>query len=158
MKTLLRALPLILLGLVSLRAAERGSADVIAAVTAADAARQRAFIEADEAELAAILSDELRYAHSNGKVDTKAMLMETLLGGSSDYQSFDYEERNFTPAGPGVVLMSGRVIVGLRNADGPQRIDLNFLAVWREEGGRWRFLAWQSCRNPVAAVVGATKR
>lgn len=158
MKTLLRALPLMLLGLVALPAAEPGSADVMAAVTAADAARQRAFVAADRAELAAILSDELRYAHSNGKVDTKAMLMETLLDGRSDYESFDYEERNFTPAGPGVVLMSGRVIVGLRNADGPQRIDLNFLAVWRQEGGAWRFLAWQSCRNPAPSAALATKR
>ena len=26
--------------------------------------------------------------------------------------------------------------------------DLNYLAVWREEKGKWRFLAWQSCKNP----------
>ena len=30
-------------------------------------------------------------------------------------------------------------------------VDLNFLAVWREEGGSWHFLAWQSCKNPPPA-------
>jgi hypothetical protein len=28
---------------------------------------------------------------------------------------------------------------------------LSFLAFWREEKGRWRFLAWQSCKLPAAA-------
>ena len=27
---------------------------------------------------------------------------------------------------------------------------LSFLAVWREEKGQWRFLAWQSCKLPPA--------
>jgi hypothetical protein len=27
-------------------------------------------------------------------------------------------------------------------------MDLSYLAVWRQEGGQWRFLAWQSCRMP----------
>jgi len=26
---------------------------------------------------------------------------------------------------------------------------LSYLAVWREENGQWRFLAWQSCKLPV---------
>jgi len=29
--------------------------------------------------------------------------------------------------------------------------DLNYLAVYREENGKWRFLAWQSCKNPPEA-------
>jgi hypothetical protein len=31
-------------------------------------------------------------------------------------------------------------------------LHLGFLAVWREEGGQWRFLAWQSCRLPDPAA------
>jgi hypothetical protein len=27
----------------------------------------------------------------------------------------------------------------------------SFLAVWREEKGQWRFLAWQSCKLPPPA-------
>jgi hypothetical protein len=26
-----------------------------------------------------------------------------------------------------------------------------YLAVWREEKGHWRFLAWQSCKLPTPA-------
>ncbi len=130
-------------------ASAAGDGVAIAEVTAADAERVAAVVAADRERLEAILSDELRYAHSNGKVDTKAVLIETLVSERTDYESFEYLERAFTPVGDGAMTMAGRVIIGLRNADGQQKIDLNYLAVWRREKGTWRFLAWQSARNPM---------
>lgn len=44
--------------------------------------------------------------------------------------------------------VDGEWLIDLRNAGGPFAVDINYLAVWREEGGKGRFLAWQSCRNP----------
>ena len=36
------------------------------------------------------------------------------------------------------------------------QLDLNFLAIWRNEGGAWRFVAWQSSRlNPPDAAATA---
>lgn len=153
MRFLFRLLPLFLLLLSGLRAAD---ATLLAAVRAADDERVAATVAADRARLAAVYSDSLHYAHSNGKVDTKASQIAGILGSASKYEGFDYKERRFTPAGPGVVLMTGRVVMRMRNkATGqPATNDLNFLAVWREEGGQWRFLAWQSCRNPPS---GETK-
>lgn len=130
---------------------------LFAAVTAADDERLAATKAADRARLDVIMSDSLRYAHSNGKVDTKASLIETLITRATVYESFDYRERIFTEAAPGVVLMSGRVLVHLRNGDHAQTLDINYLAVWRNENGRWRFLAWQSCRNPPPAPVAEKK-
>jgi hypothetical protein len=147
MKNLLRLLPCLAfaLGLVSLRAADD---KVIAAVKAADAERVAATKAGDGARLEAIFSDELHYAHSSGHVDTKASYIKSLTSHSTVYESYDYKEQNFLPAGPGVVLMTGRVLSHTRNASGTNELDLNFLGVWREENGKWRFLAWQSCKNP----------
>jgi Domain of unknown function (DUF4440) len=117
-------------------------------VRAADDERVAATIAADPARLAAIFSEELRYAHSSGKVDTKASYTRSLVSHGTIYESFDYLERKFKAAGPGVVLMTGRVLIHSRNDGAPVVLDLNFLAVWREENGHWRFLAWQSSRNP----------
>lgn len=148
MKALLRLLLLLTLFVGVLRAAED---PVIAAVRAADDERTAATKAADPARLAAIFSDGLHYAHSSGKIDDKASYVASLTSRKTIYESFKYETRNFTIAGPGVVLMTGRVVVHASN-DGQKVInDLNFLAVWREEGGKWRFLAWQSCKNPPAA-------
>jgi hypothetical protein len=43
--------------------------------------------------------------------------------------------------------MTGRILVKATNKSGRNELDLNFLAVWREENGKWRFFSWQSCRN-----------
>ena len=147
-KTLLCLLPLFVLSLVTLRAAEDKS---IIAARAADDERLAATKAGDPARLDAIFSDALRYAHSNGVVDTKASYMKALVSHTTVYESFDYKERNFTVAGPGVVLMSGRVLIKASNNGARADNDLNILAVWREENGRWRFLAWQSCKNPPPA-------
>jgi ketosteroid isomerase-like protein len=159
-KILLHLLPSLALALVSLRAADlpaNASATagdpVIAAVRAADDERLAATKAADPKRLDAIFSNDLRYAHSSGKVDTKASYVKSLTSRATVYESFDLKERNFTVASPGIVLMTGRVLI--RAANDGQRVenDLNFLAVWREENGHWRFLAWQSCKNPPPTVA-----
>jgi hypothetical protein len=54
--------------------------------------------------------------------------------------------------------MVGRVVViaGDNGAIVPN--DLNFLAVWRQEKGKWRFLAWQSCKNPPSGTIVPAKK
>lgn len=148
MKTLLRLLPFLVLAFVSLRAAEDPA---LAAARAADDERLAATKSGERARLDAIFSDELRYAHSSGKVDSKASYIESLATHSTVYESFDYKERNFKAAGPGVVIMTGRVLIKATNNGARADNDLNFLAVWREEHGKWRFFAWQSCKNPPAS-------
>jgi len=151
MKTLLRLLPLLALGLVALRAAaSTPTADVVAALQAADDERLAAMTAADPARLDAIFSDELRYCHSNGHVDSKASLIATLTSHKSVYEKVDYSARDFKLAAPGIALMTGRALFHLGGAN-PRTLDLSFLGVWREENGRWRFLAWQSCHMPEAA-------
>jgi len=151
MKTLRRLLlPFLALTVVGLRAADD---KLLAAVRAADDERVAATIAGDRARLDAIFSDELRYAHSSGHVDSKASYVDALASHRTVYETSDYKERNFLPAAPGLVLMTGRALIRVRNASGPSDLDLNFLAVWREENGKWRFLAWQSCKNPPPAPV-----
>jgi Domain of unknown function (DUF4440) len=125
---------------------------IVAAVRVADDERAAAMLAADPARLDAIFSDELRYAHSNGRVDTKTSFIKSLVSRGMVYESFDHRARNFTVAGPGVVLMSGRAVIHVSNNGQKVVLDLNYLAAWREENGRWRFLAWQSCRNPPPAT------
>lgn len=127
------------------------------AVRTADAERIAAMRSADRARLEAILSDQLGYAHSNGTVDTKASLIDALVARRLVYQGFEYKTREFVVAAPGIVLMKGRVLVRVGHPPQAAPLDLNFLAVWREEAGHWRFLAWQSSRNVPPAPVPAAQ-
>ena len=149
MKTILLSLLAFTLTLVPLHADEPR----LAALKAADDERVSVMKAPDRARLTAIFSDELRYAHSNGSVDNKASLVESLVTGKTAYEHFEYKDRTILPAAPGIALMSGRVLVKVRSGKQQLALDLNYLAVWREENGEWRFLSWQSSRNPVPAPV-----
>lgn len=145
MRTLISSL--ILLCCIHLHAEDSA---LLLAVKAADKARVAAMQSGGRDKLTAIFSDELRYAHSTGVVDTKASFIEVLTSGKTKYVGYDYEEQNFTFPAPGVALMSGRAHVKAETATGTMDSVLSFLAVWREEKGQWRFLAWQSCKLPPA--------
>jgi hypothetical protein len=141
MKHLLRLLPLFALAFVTVRAAEDPA---IAGVRSADAERVAATKAADRTRLQTVLSDDLRYAHSSGKVDTKASYIESLVSHATVYESVDYKEQNFKLIAPGIVTMSGRAVIKAGAPGAVNELDLNFLAIWRQENGHWRFIAWQS--------------
>jgi hypothetical protein len=146
MKTLLASLAL----LFAFQAFAEDSPAMVA-VKAADKARVAAMQSGDRAKLDAVFSDELRYAHSNGIVDSKKSFIEVLSAGKTKYVGYDYEEQHFTFPAPGVALMTGRAHIKAESEGKTMDAVLSFLAVWREEQGQWRFLAWQSCKLPPAA-------
>lgn len=120
-----------------------------AAVRAADDARIAAMRQPDKSALEAAFSDQLRYSHSNGVVDTKASFIDVLVSGRTKYLGYDHLEREFTFPAPGIALMSGKARIQAESAKGKMDSVLAYLAVWKEEDGVWKFLAWQSCRLPA---------
>lgn len=126
----------------------------LAAVQAADDARVAAMKAPDRDKLSAIFSDELRYAHSTGVVDTKTSFIDALTKGTTKYLAIDYVERQFTFPAPGIALMAGSAKLKIESPAGAMEPTLAFLGVWRLEGSQWRFLAWQSCKlTPPAATA-----
>ena len=144
----MRHLLLALLTVITCSAADNPE---LARVTAADDARVAAMKAPTRAKLDAVLSPDLRYAHSNGQVDTKAALIDSLTDGSAAYAKYDYQERRFTFPAPGIALMTGRFDVKAVVKGNAAESTIGFLAVWRLEQGSWKFLAWQSCKLPPAA-------
>lgn len=120
-------------------------------VAAADDARVAAMLAPTREKLDAVLSSGLRYAHSNGQVDTKDALITSLTDGSATYSKYAYQERTFTFPAPGLALMAGRFDVKAVVKGNTAESTISFLAVWQLEQGKWKFLAWQSCKVPPAA-------
>ena len=145
----------LLLALAALVTGAARAADdaLLAAVRAADDERVAATQAGDRARLAAIYSDDLHYAHSSGKIDDKAVHVDALAKRTTVYERFDYRARDFQAVAPGIVLMTGRVVIHSNTAKGKNQNDVTFLAVWRLEQGRWRFLAWQAAKNPPAEAA-----
>ena len=149
----MKALPPILLVLAAFTWSALPAADdpSLAAVTAADDARVSAMKSGDRDKLTAIFSDDLRYAHSSGVVDTKSSFTEILATKKTKYVGYDYVERHFSFPAPDIALMTGSAHVRAITSTGEMDSILAYLAVWRKEKGQWRFLAWQSCKLPAAA-------
>jgi hypothetical protein len=157
-KILLQLLPVLLVLAIVRATHAAGTMDdpAVAAARAADEERIAATKSGERARLDAIFSDQLRYGHASGKVDTKASYVQSLVTRSTVYESFDYKQRDFLVAGPGIVIMTGRVLIKATNNGERADNDLNFLAVWRLENGKWRFLEWQSCKYAPPAPPAKT--
>jgi hypothetical protein len=125
------------------------AADDPGEILAADDARIAAMLKPERAALDAAFADELHYAHSNGIIDTKARFLDSLLSGRTRYLAYEPGERSIRFPAPGIALMSGRTKLQVEIANGRMEATLGYLAVWRKEDGRWRFLAWQSARMPT---------
>jgi hypothetical protein len=148
----MKLLRLVLLPFALVHVSLRAANDPAAVWRAMDDARVQAMISADPATLATVFSDELRYVHSSGKLDTKVSFIKALASGASKYNSVTYEQRDFREVVPGLVLMDGRCRVTLGKTAPFTELHLSFLAAYRLEKGTWRFLAWQSCKLPDPAT------
>jgi hypothetical protein len=150
MTKLPRWLPLLALLFAPLLAADENPD--FTAVRQADDARVAATKAGDRAALEAIFSDSLNYAHSSGAVNDKQTYINAIVGGKTKYAAITFENRKFTAAGPGVVLITGHETLVEVKGGKSDTLVLNFLGVWHLENGAWRFLAWQSNRlNKPAA-------
>jgi len=119
-------------------------------VSAANDARVAAMLAPTREKLDAVLSPDLRYTHSNGQIDSKASLIDSLLDGSAKYMKYQFHECSFTFPAPGIALMAGRFDVKAVVKGNAADSTISFLGVWRLEKGEWKFLAWQSCKIPPA--------
>ncbi|MFZ4733428.1 MAG: family 16 glycoside hydrolase [Pirellulales bacterium] len=124
----------------------------IADLAAAADARIAAMVAADPSALAGRLSSDLRYAHSNGVVDSRESFLDLIASGRSKYLAYETLERTFSFPTDGIALEAGKARIRVESASGMIDNVLSYLATWRREDGQWRFLAWQSARMPQPAV------
>jgi hypothetical protein len=105
----------------------------------------KALIEKDTAALAYILHKDLTLGHSNGWIETKNDLLETLITEGVTYLNINNAE-SFTIHHTSENLISTRRKIdvnGLLNAT-PFEVKLNVLEVWICENESWQLLARQS--------------
>ncbi len=110
--------------------------------------RWAAQINKDEAELAALLSDELRYTHSTGSVDTKTSYMASILDNVVDYQTAERTDTEASVLGSTAVV-GGKAIIGVEARGRQLELKVAYTVVWIERDGAWQLLTWQS--TPLAA-------
>ncbi|MCC6414554.1 MAG: nuclear transport factor 2 family protein [Opitutaceae bacterium] len=133
----------LLVGLVPLQAAS-----LSAEVRAADTRRIMATIAGDAERVAELLSDDLRYGHADGRLQSKADFLAAVRSNRMRYEAYDYEEMQIERAADDIAVITGRASLRVRTTEQHLAFRLRFLALWRNEAGVWRLLAYQSTQLP----------
>jgi hypothetical protein len=127
--------------------AQSGGADVSALETATEALRV-ALAEGDGAALNKLLHDRATYSHSDGRVWTKQVTLDS-LGGKKRYASVKTSEQTVDVIGTvGIVRLTSDVVTNA--ADGktvPSHIKV--LLCWVKSGEEWKLLARAASPTPA---------
>lgn len=134
----------------------RAEPAVISALRA-DKARIAAMVAGDGAALAGLMSDQLRFVHSDGRVESKADYVKNLMAGDTQYADAKTSQLETMQVDPDVVVVLGLQEMRKRLGTEWSDVKLRYLAVWRNETGVWRMIAWQSARPAGNSIVPAKK-
>lgn len=125
----------------------------VISVLRADKARLAAMMAGDGEALGRLLSDQLRFVHSDGRVEAKTDYVKNLMAGDTAYADAKTSELETTQISPEVVVILGAQEMRKRLGPDWSTVKLRYLAVWRNENGIWRMVAWQSARPAGNSVV-----
>ena len=121
-------------------------------LAATHARRFEAMVGRDLAALGELLADELTYAHSNGKVETKAEFLAALESGALQYLEIasagESAIRRYGGGTIGVITGPARVRVRIGEREG--EVTLVYTSVYVHRDGRWQLAAWHSSAAPPA--------
>jgi len=121
------------------------TADAATAVKESSAVWRQAVVKQDKDILARLLADDLVYAHSSGKTESKTEYIAAVTSGPARYESFTETNTKVRVYGKAAVL-EGNVDVKLIGR-APYRV--RTLEVYINDGGKWKMTAHQSARlNP----------
>lgn len=106
----------------------------------------KAMIAADKAKLDALLSDQLSYGHSAGRLETKAVFMDVVAGKKTLYKSITLTEPTVAVAGNNAIARHTMAVE--TETDGkPSSAKVGVLQVWVKDGVNWKLLARQAFRT-----------
>ena len=118
-----------------------------AAVADAVAALTKAMLAADKAKLESLVSDQLSYGHSAGKVENKKEFVEVIATKKTVYKSIELSNQTVAVAGNNAIVR--HVFTAETEANGkPGSAKVGALQVWQKQDGAWKLLARQAFRLP----------
>ena len=113
-----------------------------------DRRRMQAMAAKDVATLEALLADDLIYAHSSARLDTKQSLIANMQSGATVYSAVEPSEVKAQDLGDAVVL-TGIAQIKVTADGNPLAFGVRFTDVYARRNGRWQMVTWQSTRLPT---------
>lgn len=96
-------------------------------------------------QLDKLVSADLSYGHSAGKVENKEQFIDFLFNGPFKFTSINVSDQTIKISGKNAIVR--HIFIGKATNNGvPTDIRIGNLMVWRKEGGQWKLLARQAFR------------
>ncbi len=105
--------------------------------------RFQAMVDVDLQTLETILSSELTYTHTSGRMETKREFLSSLQNRSIIYESIKPAEIIIRVYGSTAVVTGiSELIIVYRQR--PMMFSIRFIEVYYKNDGAWQLIAWQS--------------
>jgi hypothetical protein len=112
-----------------------------------DDERVRAMMAADTATLERLMSDDIVYTHSSGRLDSKKSFIASIASGAVKYRRVERKEVT-TTLREGFAALTGAVEIDVETGGRVLNLNLRFSNVWERTPTGWQQIVWQS--TPIA--------
>lgn len=107
-----------------------------------------AMISGNKADLESLLSSQLTYGHSSGKIQTKAVFVEDISSKKSNFLTIDISGQTISVIGDIAVVR--HILVATTNDGGkPANPHLGIVLVWKKVKGEWQLISRTAFHIPV---------
>lgn len=106
---------------------------------------RKAMVDADSAMLDKLVASKLSYGHSGGAVDNKALFLEKIITGRSDFVTLEFTAQAISVS-KNVAMVRHKFHAKTNDGGKPGEVNLAVLLVWQKLHGQWKLLARQAVK------------
>jgi len=107
-----------------------------------------AMVSGNKADLESILSPDLTYGHSGGKIESKESFVEAITTKKSDFVNINIKQQTISITGD-VAIVRHILIADTNDGGKPANIQLGIVLVWKKTKGEWKMIARRAFHVPV---------
>ncbi len=104
-------------------------------------------VDPNKAALEALVSDQISYGHSSGKLEGKASFIESLISGSSDFVKINLTDQSIQLFGK-TAIVRNKLFATTNDGGKPGEVKLALILVWQKHQKAWQLIARQAVKLP----------
>jgi ketosteroid isomerase-like protein len=104
-------------------------------------------VDPNKADLEALVSDQVSYGHSSGKLEGKASFIESLISGSSDFVKINLTDQTIQLFGK-TAIVRNKLFASTNDGGKPGEVKLALILVWQKHQKAWQLIARQAVKLP----------
>jgi Domain of unknown function (DUF4440) len=104
-------------------------------------------VDPNKAELEALVSDQVSYGHSSGKLEGKTSFIESLISGSSDFVKINLTDQTIQLFGK-TAIVRNKLFASTNDEGKPGEVKLALILVWQKNQKTWQLIARQAVKLP----------